>query len=118
LFLENQGFRPVSGYDLSSFGAGGNAMIRRVLLGSGAILIGAAVVCAGVVFWGVVRLTFEMPEFEEGKRQVVQLRPWGLAFWGCLLTGCVALWFVPDRGKQATAEPDAGATRNGADLTS
>ena len=87
-------------------------MIRRVLLGSAAILFSGAVVCAGVVGWGVFRLAFGMPGVEEGTRQVAQLRPWGLAFFACALTGFVTLWFVRDRGGQRVVEPDAPPDRS------
>ena len=60
-------------------------MIRQALLGSAAILFSGAVVCAGVVGWGVFRLAFGMPGVEEGTRQVAQLRPWGLTFIACAL---------------------------------
>ena len=73
-------------------------MMRRVLLGSAAILFSGAVVCAGVVGWGVLRLAFGMPGVEEGTGQVAQIRHWGFAFFACALTGFATLWFVPDRG--------------------
>jgi hypothetical protein len=81
-------------------------MIRRVLLGSAALLFSGAVVCAGVVGWGVFRLAFGMPGVEEGTRQVTQLRPWGIAFLACTVTGFVTLWFVRDRGGPRAVEPD------------
>jgi hypothetical protein len=88
-------------------------MIRRVLLGSAAILFSGAVVCAGVVGCGVFRLAFEVPGVEEGTRQVTQLRPWRLAFFACALTGLVTLWFVRDRGGQRAVEPEAAPDRTG-----
>ena len=88
-------------------------MMRRVLLGSAAILFSGAVVCAGVVGWGVFRLACGMPGVEEGTRQVAQLRPWGLAFFACALTGFGALWFVRDKGGQRAIEPDAAPDRRG-----
>jgi hypothetical protein len=86
-------------------------MIRRILLGSAAVLFTAATVCAGVVFVAVVRLIIGMPEVKEATRQVVQLRPWGLAFFGCTLAGFVILWFVRDGGSQPDADPGAAADR-------
>jgi len=88
-------------------------MIRRILLGLAAILFSGAVLCAAVVGWGVFRLAFGMPGVEEGTRQVAQLRPWGLTFFACALTGFVILWFIPDRGGQRTVEPDAASDPNG-----
>jgi hypothetical protein len=80
-------------------------MLRRLLLSLGVVLIGVAVVCAGVVGVSVVRLIYETPPANEGVQRLVQLQPWVLAFFGCALAGFIALWFVRDRGKQAIREP-------------
>jgi hypothetical protein len=76
-------------------------MVRALLLGVSASLLAAAVVCAGVVLWGVVRLLFDMPAVGEGMRRVVELRPWGLASFGCMVAGFAILWLVHDRPEQA-----------------
>jgi hypothetical protein len=82
-------------------------MTRRLLLGSAALLFVAAVVCAGVVGVGIGRLLLGMSEVGEGVSQVIRLRPWGYAFWGCALSGFVLLWFVRDKGGNTSAEPTA-----------
>jgi len=66
-------------------------MIWRLLLGMGVVLIGAAVVCAGVAGVGIIRLIFETPPAREGVQRLAQLQPWVLAFFGCTLAGFVAL---------------------------
>jgi hypothetical protein len=86
-------------------------MMRRVLLCSAAALFLAAGACAVVAFVGILRFIFATPGVEEGMRQVVEVRRWVLAFFGCAVAGSVILWFVRDPDKGAAAGPGAAPKR-------